>query len=119
MIEPMTSARRRPQMSPSFAPSSIERGHRQRVEGDRGLHRRRRVLSRSSTTVEIDTFMTVPSSTMTNWAAPRISTTNHFFMCRPILCPGEGRGVRSFNTLGCRAASRGEGHALAPEDRLS
>src|SRR5687767_8047374 len=39
------------------------------------------VLSRSSTTCEIDTFITVPSSTMTNWAAPKIRTTNHFFIC--------------------------------------
>ena len=46
--------------------------------------------------------MTVLSRTMTNWAAPRISTTNHFFICPLDSGPGEGRGVRSFNTLGCR-----------------
>ena len=40
------------------------------------------VVSRSATTVEIDTFITVPSSTMTNWAAPRMMTTDHFFTNR-------------------------------------
>ncbi len=45
------------------------------------------LLSRSDTTAEIDTFMTVLSSTITNWAAPRIRTTNHFFICHPHLSP--------------------------------
>src|SRR5215203_2859082 len=41
------------------------------------------VVSRSSTTVEMDTFMTVPSSTITNWADPRIATTDHLFIFSP------------------------------------
>ena len=59
------------------------------------------LLSRSSTTAEIDTFMTVLSRTMTNWAAPRISTTNHFFICPPDSAPARS-GHASFNTVGCR-----------------
>lgn len=38
------------------------------------------VVFRSFTTVEIDTFMTVLSSTITNWASARIDTTDHFFI---------------------------------------
>ena len=37
------------------------------------------VVSRSFTTVVIDTFITVPSSTMMNWASPSTMIAVHFF----------------------------------------
>ena len=41
------------------------------------------VVSRSSTICEIDTFMTLESSTITNCAAHRISSGNHLRTARP------------------------------------
>ncbi|WP_281535704.1 hypothetical protein [Cryobacterium breve] len=43
------------------------------------------VVSRSVTTVEIDTFMTVLSSTMTNCALPRTATAVHLFIESPAI----------------------------------
>ena len=41
------------------------------------------VVSRSDTTVEIETFITVPSSTITNCADPRTAMTPQRFMATP------------------------------------
>jgi len=41
------------------------------------------VVSRSRTTVVIDTFMTVPSSTMMNWARPKMMIADHLRTARP------------------------------------
>ena len=69
------------------------------------------LLSRSSTTAEIDTFMTVLSSTMTNWAAPRISTTNHFFICPPDSAPARVGACAHSTPSDAATASRREGDA--------
>ena len=53
------------------------------------------VVSRSSTTCEIDTFITVVSSTITNWAAPRIRIV--VFFCMPRGGP-YGNGPRAGKT---------------------
>jgi hypothetical protein len=53
------------------------------------------LVSRSSTTVEMETFMTVPSSTITNCALPRIAMTDHLLhrMWAPITTGSSAVGV--------------------------
>jgi hypothetical protein len=49
-------------------------------------------VSRSSTICEIATFITLESSTMTNWADARMSMGSHLRTVRPTLQP-EGIGL--------------------------
>ena len=48
------------------------------------------VVSRSATTSEIDTFMTVVSRTITNWAVPRIRSVVRLRMRADSALPGGG-----------------------------
>jgi hypothetical protein len=61
-------------MSPSLAPRA-ERRHHRRVQRDRRLDTGHRGVE-VSTIREIETFMTLLSSTITNWAAARMMIAN-------------------------------------------
>src|SRR3954453_22067391 len=94
---PMENTRRLPQMSPSFAPVSmkaaITRGYAVMASCTSGT-----VVFRSSTTCEIDTFMTVLSSTMMNCAVPSRRMVVRFFISGPAPLPA-GSGVRALEDL--------------------
>src|SRR3954451_19776050 len=68
MVRPITKVRSRPRMSPSFAPASINAAMT-RVYAVIASWTPEIVVSRSLTICEIDTFMTLLSSTITNCAA--------------------------------------------------
>ncbi len=79
MTSPTVKVRRRPRMSPSFPPVSM----------NMAITRQYRVItawmvvtvvSKSSTRVLIDTFITDWSSTITNWAVARATSGSQRFM---------------------------------------
>src|SRR6478735_10381064 len=90
------------------------------------------VVSRSSTICEIDTFITLLSSTMMNWAAPRIVIGSHLRIAPSIYGvprggaspgPGDARrepvverrtGATDVDARTCRSARPGEPPWAAP-----
>ena len=89
MIRPIAKARRRPMMSPIFPPVSM----------NMAMVRQYRVMtawivvtvvSKSATSVLIDTFITDWSSTITNCAVARATSGHHFFMRIPVLRSSRG-----------------------------
>ena len=76
MASPIANARLRPRMSPSFAPSSMNAAITS-VYRVIAVCTPWIVVSRSSTICEIATFITLESSTMTNWAEARMIIGSH------------------------------------------
>ena len=79
ITDPIVNARRRPMMSPILPPTSISDAMTSAYSVIAAWIVVTSV-SRSSTSWEIETFMTVLSSTIRNWAAESTSRTFHFEM---------------------------------------
>ena len=73
---PSPKARSRPRMSPSFAPTSMNAAITS-VYIVIALCTPVTVVLRSATICEIETFITLESSTMMNWADARITNGSH------------------------------------------
>src|SRR5262245_19054140 len=87
-MSPIANARSRPQMSPSFAPTSMNAAITS-VYAVIASWTPWIVVSRSATICEIDTFMTLLSSTITNWAAARIEMGSQLRMGGMVRSPDE------------------------------
>src|SRR4051812_1335485 len=94
----MENTRRLPQMSPSFAPVSMNAAITS-VYAVIASCTSCTVVSRSSTTCEIDTFITVLSSTMMNCAVPSSRIVVRFFIRGPAPRPA-GSGARALEDQG-------------------
>src|SRR3954454_4155234 len=91
MVRPITKVRSRPRMSPSFAPASISAAMTS-VYAVIASWTPEIVVSRSLTICEIDTFMTLLSSTITNCAA---ASTEIGSQTRRVACSAIGPIVRA------------------------
>src|SRR5918994_3655238 len=108
-------------MSPSFAPVSMNAAIT-RVYAVIASWTPWMVVSRSATIWEIDTFMTLLSSTITNWAAPRIASADQPAAAGPAGDAGSDLTARTARSCGSRVLSamtragvpRGCGHARRP-----
>src|SRR3954454_12725135 len=86
---PIAKTRSLPQMSPNLAPTSMNAAITS-VYAVIASCTPWMVVSRSATICEIDTFMTLLSSTITNCAEPRITMGSHFRNGQPSKWPQFG-----------------------------
>ena len=79
MTLPITKVRRSPRRVPRPAPANINAAIVS-VKVAMANCMLLVVVPRSPTTSVMETFITVPSSTMTNWVSPNTRIGSHFFM---------------------------------------